>query len=700
MAVECAGCVELTKRTELNSEPAIQSIHSEFSAKSRQNIQFFCNRHEVVSIGEKNWSDRVPSFRVFTLIGARFMCDCKLTFFVWPRFSCALCFLVLLTAASGRAGGQDGSRPVRVSPLGTVTAVAEPSSAVDSGDEAVRGVDGVRGRSSVSSPRPPRLPRGASGTERLATSGEGWRAHVEFEVEADTTLTLSVNRPRLLRLKSPPLRTFLPESGANVIALRHVDPESGCQMAIEPIAPGTTTLTLWFRDPAVETGERAVSWIVRVVEDPDEGRWEELLLERLEQEVNRAFPNSVVQLSWVGRQVVLRGQARDAEEAAQIVRVVSSGLPETDDSERSEERAAAAVAEQISSGPLAGVLEGPAASGVNQQQVNGRVVNLLEVAGVHQVMLKVTVAEVNRSATRAVGTSLEVGNSGNAARFFTALGTPAGAGSVVFDRGDFDIAIRALKELNLAKSLAEPTLTTLNGQMATFNAGGSFPVPVVTGATSTGLQGVEFQNFGVQLSVLPTVTDYDRIRLNMIASVTTRDESAGTEFGTATVPGLNARTVQNTVELREGQTLAIAGLIQNNLGGKSRRVPFAGDVPIVGRLFSNDATSWDEQELIVLVTPWLVSPLGRDSVGPALPGSDYFEPDDIEFFLKGSLTGHIPEDYRSAVRTDLEKMKAFRRVEQQLILGRPGHSNGLLCPGPRVSPAALPSAGTPPRSGY
>jgi pilus assembly protein CpaC len=645
----------------------------------------------------------VPVFGVVTLVGARFMVHDKHHLKWWLRFFCAVCWLsFLIHHGTVRAGGQEGSRPAYVFPpqAGAVAAEAPAAVRATTGDELPVESRVLRNGGAVASgQRQPRLPRGASGREVLASSGDGWREHVEFEVEADSTLTLSVNRPRLLRLKSPPLRTFLPEAGANVIALRHVDPETGCQLAIEPVATGTTTLTLWFRDEAAESGEQAVSWIVRVVEDPDEGRWEEQLLERLEQEVNRAFPNSVVQLSWVGRQVVLRGQARDAEEAAQIVRVVSSGLPETNISGESEERVPAADVEQLSAGPLAGVLAGSAASGVNQQQANGRVVNLLEVAGVHQVMLKVTVAEVNRSATRAVGTSLEIGGTDGAARFFTSLGTPAGAGSMVFNRGDFDIAIRALKELNLAKSLAEPTLTTLNGQMATFNAGGSFPVPVVTGATSTGLQGVEFQNFGVQLSVLPTVTDYDRIRLNMIASVTTRDESAGTEFGTAAVPGLNARTVQNTVELREGQTLAIAGLIQNNLGGKSRRVPFAGDVPIVGRLFSNDATSWDEQELIVLVTPWLVSPLGREQTGPSLPGGDYFEPDDIEFFLKGSLTGHIPEDYRSAVRTDLQKMKAFRRVEQQLILGRPGHSNGLLCPDPR-QPVVIPSASLAPTAGH
>lgn len=164
--------------------------------------------------------------------------------------------------------------------------------------------------------------------------------------------------------------------------------------------------------------------------------------------------------------------------------------------------------------------------------------------------------------------------------------------------------------------------------------------------------------------------------------MSTRNESIGTTIGGtgSTVPGLNTRDFQTTVELREGQTLAIAGLIQSNLGASSDRIPFAGDVPFLGRLFSSDNTSYDEQELVVLVTPYLVSPIEAGHELPPLPGSDYFEPDDLEFFLKGSITGHFAEDFRSPARTDMSKIKAYRRLEQELIIGQPGHSNGLLCP--------------------
>jgi pilus assembly protein CpaC len=519
---------------------------------------------------------------------------------------------------------------------------------------------------------------------------ERFRDYVVGETHTENTLTLYVNRPRILKLKQAPVRTYIPEAGSEVIAIRYLDPDSARQIAIEPLGLGTTVLTLWFEPDDGSTDENAVSFLIHVLDDPEEGRRFEEVLSSLEQEINRTFPNSVVRLSYIGSQVVVRGQAKDIEEGTQILRIVSASLPGDDEKQLTANDLqevtflnAPGMTEEATetAGTLFGALNGDQASGVNQGRINNRIVNLLEIAGIHQVMLKVTVAEVNRSATRAVGANLEIGNAGNVARFFTALGTPDAGGSLVINRGDFDLAIRALKELNLARSLAEPTLTTLNGRQASFNVGGSFPVPVVTGATATGLQGVEFRDFGVQLNFVPIVTDHDRVRLNMMASVTTRDDEAATDFGTASVPGMNARRFQNTVELREGQTLAVAGLIQNNLGGRSRRIPFAGDLPFIGRAFANDGTSYDEQELIVLVTPYLVNPLEPEVASSlALPGSDYFEPDDVEFFLRGSLTGHIAEDYRTPVRTDIQKMKAFRRCEQQLIIGQPGHSNGLLCP--------------------
>jgi pilus assembly protein CpaC len=327
-------------------------------------------------------------------------------------------------------------------------------------------------------------------------------------------------------------------------------------------------------------------------------------------------------------------------------------------------------------------------------------------------MLRVTVAEVNRAAARSIGLNFAINNrhgigifanntgliaTGGAAPGFTGNGFGTGffgfnatnnfgippfagfaAGSGGFnnlpaalDNGQISLAISALRTLNYARSLAEPTLVAINGQTARFKAGGEFPVPVVTGYTAAGLQGVEFYPYGVQLQFTPFITDRDRIRLVIGAVVSTRDLSAGvtTINGTA-IPSLSTRDFQTVVELREGQTLAVAGLIQNNLGADASRIPLFGDLPILNRLLGFDRITAGEQELVVLVTPELVHPMEHNEV-PALPGADIFEPNDCEFYLLGHLEGHAPVDWRSPVRTDWQRL--HQDYESLYLFGPQGY---------------------------
>ena len=531
-----------------------------------------------------------------------------------------------------------------------------------------------------------------------AAARERVARYVVERVDPQLTLDVQLGRPAILRFKQAPFRDQVADP--NVVDLLNV---TESEYSVNGTQLGSTVINFWFENPEAAGGQEVLSYVVRVLDDPETARRYELLLAQVEEDINRAFPNSVVQLSYVGSQVVVRGQAKDVEDATQILRIVARSIPrdESLDSPFSPDEFflgnpdAAAV---IEAGGLTGLLEGQTASGVNSARINNRIVNLLEIAGVHQVMLKVTVAEVNRSALRRASANMIAlfGDSAAFASFGSLMRLAEGAfedmggvgGTLIVDRGEFDLIMNFLKTHQLAKALAEPTLTTLNGQRANFQVGGSFPVPDnglsgegnVGGVNFVGGQSVRFIPFGVQLNFTPTVTDHNRIRLQLQTSVSTRDESTGALIGDTEVSGLNERQFTNVVELREGETLALAGLIQNNLGGESDRVPFLGDVPFLGRFFSQDRTSYDEQELIVLVTPYLVNPIDATCQPLALPGSDYFEPDDLEFFLRGSLTGHIAEDYRTPIRTDVHKMKAFRRLEQEWIIGQPGHSNGLMCP--------------------
>lgn len=501
-------------------------------------------------------------------------------------------------------------------------------------------------------------------------------------VDPQLTLELQVGRPTILRLRQAPFRDQVADP--EVIDVLNI---TETEYSITGKRIGTTVLNFWFESPTAPGSRDLISYLVRVIDDPETVQRYQALLTGLEHSINRAFPNSAVRLSYVGNQVLVRGQAKDIEEGTQILNIVARSLPREEQVDRpfNPEQffiADAGPQEIAGAGGIDGLLQGQAGTGANGTRINNRIVNLLEIGGIHQVMLKVTVAEVNRSAVRAIGADLRIG--GGSTNFFSLLplaelGMAGTGGTLLVNRGDFDLAINALKQLNLARSLAEPNLVTMNGQPANFQVGGQFPVPQVTGFTGAGLQGVEFVPFGVQLQFVPNVTDGDRIRLNLQATVSTRTEDT-TNINGSNITGLNSRNFQSTVELREGQTIAIAGLIQSNLGATSDRVPFAGDIPFLGRLFSSDRTSYDEQELIVLVTPYLVNPLDAASANLPLPGSDYFEPDDLEYFLRGSLTGHIAEDFRSPARTDIHQTRAFRRVEQELIIGQPGHSNGLLYP--------------------
>ncbi len=188
---------------------------------------------------------------------------------------------------------------------------------------------------------------------------------------------------------------------------------------------------------------------------------------------------------------------------------------------------------------------------------------------------------------------------------------------------------------------------------------------LAAGGAANNLQGVQFVPFGVQLQFLPIIQDRDVIRLQMRAEVSTRDEAIGTNIGAGggggggggtAVPGINSRNFQSTVELRSGQTLAVAGLMQTNFGASSDRVPGSATYPWVGPLTGVNRTSAAEQELVILVTPELVAPIDA-CAAPGLPGNDVFEPTDVEFFLSNRLESRRSRDFRSSVRTDYHKQR-------------------------------------------
>lgn len=483
------------------------------------------------------------------------------------------------------------------------------------------------------------------------------------------SLDVVVGRPRLLILKQTPTRVQI---GDDRIANYNLLSER--ELSLIGLQVGTTVLNIWFPDVQDKTKQKVLSYLVNVLPDPEYKLRLEQAMQALQEEINRTFPDSVVSLRLVGDKVVVMGQAKDIYEARLILDLVRSNVPRTYQT----------------------VL--PASLNINLDLTNlgfdtlprnylqqfltpgfPEIIDALRVPGEQQVLLKVVVAEINRSAARSIGVNWSVtDNEGRTLFSHTTNSQNLLANlTAAFDTGQITASIEALRTLNYARTLAEPVLTVMNGNTGWLIVGGQFPVPVVTGFTAAGLQGVSFVPHGVLLFFTPFILDRDKIRLTIWADVSEVNPGLGAVFtGVSQVPGLSNRTISTTVELREGQTLAIGGLITNKLTANGNRVPYFGEIPFVGRLLAHDRITQFEQELVILVTPELVHPLEPNEV-PALPGSDVFEPGDLEFFLYGRLESRRSYDFRSSVMTDLHRMKRYRECSQIFILGPHGHSDNL-----------------------
>jgi pilus assembly protein CpaC len=281
----------------------------------------------------------------------------------------------------------------------------------------------------------------------------------------------------------------------------------------------------------------------------------------------------------------------------------------------------------------------------------GKVNNLVEVGGVQQVMLEVRVAEMQRSLIRRLGINFnyltQSGNFGiSQLAGLTSLGTlsstfeqtvsPAVNAMFRFDAGGatWTTFIDALKGDGLLKILAEPTLIALSGEEAFFLAGGEFPVPVPQGL---GTVAIEYKNFGVGLKFTPTVLSDGKINIKVAPEVSEIDFTTSVKIAGFVAPGLSVRKAQTVVELADGQSFAIAGLLKDSVRDTVEKFPLLGDIPIIGALFRSRHFQKSETELIIIVTPHLVKPLDRAK--QSLPTDYYVEPDDTEVYLLGLMEG-------------------------------------------------------------
>ena len=298
----------------------------------------------------------------------------------------------------------------------------------------------------------------------------------------------------------------------------------------------------------------------------------------------------------------------------------------------------------VLSGTVSGERKVARAMELAQRYVGDRVTNLMMVGGTQQVMLKVRFAEMQRSTSKALSTSIGISGllGGNPLQSVTNSfiqdgyldGDPATPVTVndsftgfSFGAGGFavDVLIEALETKGMVRTLAEPNVVAISGQEARFFAGGEYPVP--------GPEDVEYKPFGVELLFTPTVIDDDLISLKIGTTVSALDRT----INVGGLFGFKTRSTTTTVEMRDGQSFAIAGLLQDDFDDTVGQVPWLGDIPILGSLFRSTDFARKQSELVIIITPHLVTATSGEAL--SMPTDRMRIPTEEELFLFGSIEG-------------------------------------------------------------
>ncbi len=307
-----------------------------------------------------------------------------------------------------------------------------------------------------------------------------------------------------------------------------------------------------------------------------------------------------------------------------------------------------------------------------------RVSNLMSVGGVQQVMLKVRFAEMQRTVSKSLSSSLGV-SGGNSLGVNAGVGTlnnqigltnglagnippvndNVGAVLFGFNAGAFQVGLllEALEQKGVVRTLAEPNLSALSGQEATFLAGGEFPIPV---AQDDNTVTIEYKPFGIELKFVPRVVDGDIINLELNAAVSAIDPTNSVTFNGFSVPAFTRRETSTTVEMRDGESFAIAGLIEDEFLDNASQLPWLGDVPVLGALFRSSDYQRSQTELVIIITAHLVTPTRGEAL--ALPTDRIKPPSESALFLYGRIA-----------RTEKLGSRAANEVAKQDFSGSYGY---------------------------
>lgn len=414
-------------------------------------------------------------------------------------------------------------------------------------------------------------------------------AAAQQNVTADRTMTIQVKKGELIQLPAPAASVFVADP-----AVADVQVASQRAVFVLGMASGSTTLfALGENDNVIFSAEIIV----------------EQSLDEITDLIAEEYPHADIRLRSTPTGVVVNGSVSTPSVADGIITLASQFVG-----------------------------------------VDDRVINRLSVDAPTQVNLRVRVAEMSREVTKELNVNLSgVVRSGNfsfasltgrqvlgAAGNF--LGTPDpdlfGAFGGAFQTGDIELSslIDALEQEGLISTLAEPNLTALTGETASFLAGGEFPIPV---AQTDDVISIDFKEFGIAIDFTPTVLSPERISMRVRPEVSELSDEGAIEIGDIRIPALKVRRAETTVELGSGQSFVIGGLLENNTKNVVAQLPGLGDLPILGALFRSSRFQRDETELVIIVTPYLVEPISDAQVATPLDG---FRPaTDLERIFNGRV---------------------------------------------------------------
>ena len=423
----------------------------------------------------------------------------------------------------------------------------------------------------------------AQTTGRPATG----RQPLKFKVSgAGERLEMIINTSRIITTEHK-----IPQVLVENETVVRAQPISANQVQISALRTGFTSLTVW--------DDKNQEFSIDVLVYGDARELENLLMTE--------FPDATLRVRPLASSVVISGYVPQVEMVSRIVKMAQDYYP--------------------------------------------NVINNITVGGVQQILLHVKVMEVSRTKLRQMGFdwALFTGDDGiiqNAAGMVADYSLVPGASQVLSTRGENIVGsvvdngtsffgfLEALRQYNMVKVLAEPTLVTVSGRPASFSSGGEFPILV---PQSLGTVSVEYREFGTRVDFVPIVLGNGRVRLEVRPQISEIDPSRSVTINNTTVPGLRTRWADTAVEMNAGQTLALAGLIQTQTEAENKGLPWLSDLPWVGAAFRRVEEQHNEIELLILVTPEFVSALDPHEVPPCGPGQLTERPSDVDLYWRGYL---------------------------------------------------------------